>query len=144
MVENTIQIKSRITINAIKTITITTTKTIKIQQNIMYALAIMLGILVHVLLSVITIVTLMNMLKFHLPKRYYWWFLPHIKKLWISQRLATSFGDKKATYKTNCYYILHFAHFFICNCIASENCCYLILLHKTLVKMKSHNTIIIS
>lgn len=70
MVENTIQIKSRITINAIKTITITT-KTIKIQQNIMYALAIMLGILVHVLLSVITIVTLMNMLKFHLPKRYY-------------------------------------------------------------------------
>ena len=71
MVENAIQIKSRITINAIKTITITTTKTIKIQQNIMYALAIMLGILVHVLLSVITIVTLMNMLKFHLPKRYY-------------------------------------------------------------------------
>ena len=70
MVENTIQIKSRITINAIKTITITT-KTIKIQQNIMYALTIMLGILVHVLLSVITIVTLMNMLKFHLPKRYY-------------------------------------------------------------------------
>ena len=71
MVENIIQIKSRITINAIKSITITTTKTIKIQQNIMYALAIMLGILVHVLLSVITIVTLMNMLKFHLPKRYY-------------------------------------------------------------------------
>ena len=71
MVENAIQIKSRITINAIKTITITTTKTIKIQQNILYILAIMLGILVHVLLSVITIVTLMNMLKFHLPKRYY-------------------------------------------------------------------------
>ena len=37
MGENAIQIKSRITINAIKTITITTTKTIKIQQNIMYA-----------------------------------------------------------------------------------------------------------
>ena len=67
MVENTIQIKSRITINAIKTITITTTKTIKIQQNIMYILAIMLGILVHVLLSVISIVRLMNMLKFRLP-----------------------------------------------------------------------------
>lgn len=71
MVENTIQIKSRITINAIKTITITTTKTIKIQQNIMYALAIMLGILVHMLLSIISIVRLMNMLKFRLPKRYY-------------------------------------------------------------------------
>ena len=71
MVENAIQIKSRITINAIKTITITTTKTIKIQQNIMYALAIMLGILVHMLLSIISIVRLMNMLKFRLPKRYY-------------------------------------------------------------------------